>query len=51
MRVLLPDLDAVEWVMVEKQNEKLQVIGKATAAHPNAKSSPKPQEKSIWGFE
>jgi hypothetical protein len=38
---LLPDLEAIEQVMVEKQNEKLKAKSKATAAHPDAKSSPK----------
>jgi hypothetical protein len=39
MRALLPDLEAIERVMVEKQNEKLKVKGKATAARPDTKSS------------
>jgi hypothetical protein len=38
---LLPDLEAIEWVVVEKQSEKLKAKGKATAAHPDAKSNPK----------
>jgi hypothetical protein len=38
---LLPDLEAIEWVMVEKQKEKLKEKGKATAAHLDTKSSPK----------
>jgi hypothetical protein len=38
---LLPDLEAIEWVMVEEQNKKLKVKGKATSAHPEAKSNPK----------
>jgi hypothetical protein len=38
---LLPDLEAIVWVMVEKQNEKLKAKGKATSAHPEAKSNPK----------
>jgi hypothetical protein len=38
---LLPDLEAIEWVMVKKQNEKHKAKGKATAAHPDLKSSPK----------
>jgi hypothetical protein len=39
---LLPDLEAIEQVMVdEKQNEKLKAKGKATAAPPNTKRSPK----------
>jgi hypothetical protein len=40
-RALLPDLEAVEWVMVEKQKNKLKAKGKATPAHPDAKSNPK----------
>jgi hypothetical protein len=40
-RALLPDLKAIERVMVEKQNEKLKAKGKATPAHPDANSSPK----------
>jgi hypothetical protein len=38
MLALLPDLEAIQWVMVEKQNEKLKAKVKATAAHPDAKS-------------
>ncbi len=38
---MLPDLEAIERVMDEKQNEKLKAKGKATAAHPDTKSSPK----------
>ncbi len=38
---LLPDLEAIEWVMVEKQNEKLKAKGNAIPAHPNCKSNPK----------
>ncbi len=38
---LLPDLEAIKWVMVEKLNEKLRAKGKATSAHPEAKSNPK----------
>ncbi len=41
MRVLLPDLEAIEWVMVEKQNKKLNAKVKATPARPDAKSNPK----------
>jgi hypothetical protein len=39
--VLQLDLEAIEGVLVEKQHEKLKTKGKATAAHPDAKSSPK----------
>jgi hypothetical protein len=38
---LLPDLEAIKHVMVEKQNERLRAKGKATPAHPEAKSNPK----------
>jgi hypothetical protein len=38
---LLLDLEAIELVMVEKQNEKLKAKGKATADWPDAKSKPK----------
>jgi hypothetical protein len=38
---LLPNLEAIEWVIVEKQNKKLKAKGKATPAHPDAKSNPK----------
>jgi hypothetical protein len=41
MRVLLLDLEAIEQVMVEKQNKKLKAKGKAATAHPDAKSNPK----------
>jgi hypothetical protein len=37
---LLPNLEAIERVMVEKQNENLKANGKATAARPDVKSSP-----------
>jgi hypothetical protein len=40
-QVFLPDLEAIERVMVEKQQDKLKVKGKATAARPEAKSNPK----------
>jgi hypothetical protein len=40
-RVLLPDLEAIERVMVEKQNKKLKVKGKAATAWPEAKGNPK----------
>jgi hypothetical protein len=40
-RVLLPDLEAIEWVIVEKQNERLMAKGKAATARPEAKSNPK----------
>jgi hypothetical protein len=38
---LLPDLEAIERVMVEKQNKKLKVKGKAGTAQSKAKSNPK----------
>jgi hypothetical protein len=38
---LLPDLEAIEHVMVEKHNEKLKAKGKAATARPKAKSNPK----------
>jgi hypothetical protein len=38
---LLPDLKAIERVMVEKQNKKLKATGKAATARPKAKSNPK----------
>jgi hypothetical protein len=41
MHALLPDLEAIEWVMVEKQNKEQKAKGKAIAAHPDAKSNPK----------
>jgi hypothetical protein len=40
-RALLLDLEAIEWVMVKKQNEKLKAKGKATSAHPETKSNPR----------
>ncbi len=40
-RALLPDLEAIEQVMVEKQQEKLKAKGKAATARPEAKSNPK----------
>ncbi len=41
MCALLPDLEAIEQVMVEKQNKKLKAKGKAATARPEAKSNPK----------
>jgi hypothetical protein len=41
MGALLPDLEAIKWVMVEKQNKKLKAKGKAATAQPEAKSNPK----------
>jgi hypothetical protein len=41
MHALLPNLEAVECVMVEKHNEKLKANGKAATARPKAKSNPK----------
>ncbi len=38
---LLPDLEAVKQIMVEKQIKKLKAKGKATAAHADAKSNHK----------
>jgi hypothetical protein len=38
---LLPDLEAIERVMVEKHNEKLKAKGKAGTARSKAKSNPK----------
>ncbi len=38
---LLPDLEAIERVMVEKHNEKLKAKGKASTARSEAKSNPK----------
>jgi hypothetical protein len=38
---LLPDLEAIEQVMVEKQNKKLKAKGKAATAPPKAKINPK----------
>jgi hypothetical protein len=40
-RVLLPDLEAIKQVMVEKQQERLKAKGKAVTARPKAKSNPK----------
>jgi hypothetical protein len=40
-RTLLPDLEAIEQVMVEKQNKKLKAKGKAGTARSKAKSNPK----------
>jgi hypothetical protein len=39
--LLLPDLESIKQVIVEKQNEKIQAKCKAIKAHPHAKSSPK----------
>ncbi len=36
-RMLLPDLENIERVKVQKQNEKLKAKGKASTAHPNTK--------------
>ncbi len=39
--ILLPDLEAIEHVMVEKHNEKLKAKGKASTVQSEAKSNPK----------
>jgi hypothetical protein len=39
--MLLPDLEAIKQVMVEKHNKKLKVKGKASTAQSEAKSNPK----------
>jgi hypothetical protein len=39
--MLLPDLEAIERIMVEKHNKKLKAKGKATTARSKAKSNPK----------
>ncbi len=36
-----PNLENIEHIMVEILNKKLKASGKATTAHPNAKSHPK----------
>jgi hypothetical protein len=38
---LLPDLEAIKLVMVEKHNKKLKAKGKAGTAQSEAKSNPK----------
>jgi hypothetical protein len=38
---LLPDLDAIEQVMIETHNKKLKAKGKAGTARSEAKSNPK----------
>jgi hypothetical protein len=40
-RTLLPDLEAIEQVMVEKQSANLKAIGKGGAALSEAKGNPK----------
>jgi hypothetical protein len=40
-RALLLDLEAIKWVMVGKQSERLKAKVKASTAHPDAKSNPK----------
>jgi hypothetical protein len=47
MHVLLPDLEAIEHIMVEKQNKKLKAKGKAATAKPEAKGNP--QRKAYGG--
>jgi hypothetical protein len=41
MCALLPNLEAIECVMVEKQNKKLKAKGKAATAQPEANGNPK----------
>ncbi len=41
MPTLLPDLEAIKRVMVEKQNKKLKTKGKAVTAQPETKGNPK----------
>jgi hypothetical protein len=38
---LLPNLEAIKWVMDGKQSERLKAKGKASTAYPDAKSNPK----------
>ncbi len=38
--MLLPDLEAIEWVMVEKHDEKFKAKGEAGTARSKAKSNP-----------
>jgi hypothetical protein len=40
-RTLLPDLESIEHVMLEKYNEKLKAQVKATTAHADGKGKPK----------
>jgi hypothetical protein len=40
-RMLLPNLEAIKQVMVEKHQEKLKAKGKAATARPEAKGNPK----------
>jgi hypothetical protein len=47
MRALLPDQEAIEHVLVKKQNEKIKAKGKAATAWPEAKSNPK--HKALGG--
>jgi hypothetical protein len=47
-RALLRDLEAIEWIMVEKQNERLTEKGKASTACPDAKSNC-PKRKASGG--
>jgi hypothetical protein len=37
---LLPNLEAIEQVLVEKQQDKLKAKGKTATARPEAKSNP-----------
>ncbi len=39
--VILPDIEAIEHIMVEKHNEKLKAKSKAATARPEAKGNPK----------
>ncbi len=45
---LLPNLEAIEQVLVEKQQDKLKAKGKTATARPEAKSNP--NWKVSWGL-
>ncbi len=48
-RSLLPNLEAIKWVMVQKQNERLKAISKASTDCPDTKSDPKRRESGGLG--
>jgi hypothetical protein len=46
--MLLPDLEAIKQVMVEKHSQKLKAKGKGGTAQSKAKSNPKRKESGVF---
>jgi hypothetical protein len=46
---VLPDLEAIKQVMVEKKGANLKVKGKGGTAPSEAKGNPKLEAQGVWG--